>query len=99
MRMTPAQMGVELLCGSKLPPFVRRIGAIEDRVAAGRRILVSIAGVDFGYDLQRWHDHFKVSRQGGYTWNRAIALPKVMKAAIESDAWRAAVRNLQQRQS
>jgi hypothetical protein len=94
MRLTPAQIAVELLCGSDLPPFVRQIEAIEDRIVEGRRQLASIAGVDFGYDLQRWHDHLKVSRQGGYTWNRTIALPKVMQAAIKSEKWHAAVRKL-----
>ena len=56
----------------------------------GRAMLAQIAGVDYGYDLQRWHDHLKISRDGGYTWNRTIALPKVMQEALESQAWRSA---------
>lgn len=58
-------------------------------------MLAQIAGVDFGYDLQAWHDHLKVTRQGGYTWNRTIVLPKVMQAAVASDDWHAAVRELE----
>ena len=51
-------------------------------------MLVSIAKVDFGYNLQAWHDHLKETRDGGYTWNRTIILPKVMKKALDSEEWR-----------
>ena len=93
MRLTPAQIGVALICGNRLP--VEEARPLAERIRTGRQMLSEIAGVDFGYDLQRWHDHLKVSRQGGYTWNRTIALPKVMRAAIQSEEWQAAVRELQ----
>jgi hypothetical protein len=60
-------------------------------------MLVRIAKVDYGYDLQRWHDHFKEmprSESLGYTWNRTIALPKVMREAVASDEWRSTARAL-----
>lgn len=57
----------------------------------GRELLREIAGEDFEYDLQKWHDHLKVVRTGGYTWNRAVALPRIMKTALVSEEWNAAV--------
>jgi hypothetical protein len=30
---------------------------------------------------------FKESKQGGYTWNRTIDLPKVMKRALANQEW------------
>ena len=97
MRLTPAQIGVRMICGHRLP-FVEPIElSLEDRIRRGRETLVQIAGVDFEYDLQRWHDHLKLSRQGGYTWNRAIALPKVMDHAMTSEPWQQAVEALRRR--
>ena len=92
MHLTPSQGAVELLCGNNLP--VGQPRPLKECIVEGRRILAQIAGVDFEYDLQRWHDHLKVTRAGGYTWNRTIALPKVMQAAVASDEWQAAVREL-----
>ncbi len=54
-------------------------------------MLVRLAGVDYGYDLQRWHDHLKSiprSESRGYTWSRKIVLPKVMEKALASEEWR-----------
>ncbi|MCL4205324.1 MAG: hypothetical protein KJ000_22805 [Pirellulaceae bacterium] len=50
-------------------------------------MLRSISGQDFGFDLQKWHDHLKESKQGGYTWNRTIDLPKVMQRALANQEW------------
>ncbi len=58
-------------------------------------MLTRLTGADYGYDLQRWHDHLKVSREGGYTWNRTIVLPKVMQEALASAAWQKAVSDLE----
>lgn len=60
---------------------------MRQRMRDGRKMLRSITGKDFGYDLQRWHDYLKESRDGGYTWNRTIDLPKLMKAALENQEW------------
>jgi hypothetical protein len=91
MRLTPAQLAVHLLCGSALPGFPE---SMDERIAMGRKRLIEIANVDFEYDLQRWHDHLKVTRQGGYTWNRTVALPKIMRDAMASEAWLHAVERL-----
>ena len=63
----------------------------------GHAMLVRIAKVDYGYDLQRWHDHLKGiprSESLGYSWNRTITLPKVMEKALASEEWRSAARAL-----
>lgn len=60
---------------------------MRQRMRDGREMLRSITGKDFGYDLQSWHDYLKESRDGGYTWNRTIDLPKPMKAALENQEW------------
>ena len=67
---------------------------MEERIALGRKLLVELTHADFGYDLQRWHDHLKQKRDGGYTWNRTVTLPKIMRAALASREWRAAVAKL-----
>ena len=67
---------------------------MDERIAQGRKLLIEIANVDFGYDLARWHEHLKVTRDGGYTWNRAIALPRIMRDALASEDWRDAVERL-----
>jgi hypothetical protein len=92
MRLTPAQIGVQLICGHDLP--TRPQCSLRQRLIEGRNELRRITGVDFGYDLQRWHDHLKESRQGGYTWSRAIALPKIMAEALASPEWNEIVREL-----
>ena len=96
MRMTPAQCAVRLICGESLPPFAVSPESFKDRLLRGRELLVQLTGKDFGFDLQAWHDHLKVSRDGGYTWGRNIVFPKIMKAAIQSPEWRAAVECLVQ---
>ncbi len=57
-------------------------------------MLARITGVDYGYDLRQWHDHLKVSGEGGYTWRRNIDLPRIMKDALESTEWKEAVARL-----
>ena len=91
MRLTPAQLAVQLLCGTPLPGSP---GSLDERIALGRKRLADLANVDFAYDLQRWHDHLKVTRDGGYTWNRTVALPRLMREALASADWRAAVERL-----
>lgn len=54
----------------------------------GHSMLVSIAKVDFGFNLRAWHDYLKETRDGGYTWNRLIILPMVIKKALDSEEWR-----------
>jgi len=68
--------------------------SLEENMREGRAMLAQISGVDYGYDLQRWHDHLKISRDAGYTWNRTIALPKVMQEALVSPEWRSAADRL-----
>ncbi len=94
MRLTPAQIGVEWICGRSLP--LDQPMSLNDRIREGRRFLVQICRRDFGYDLQQWHDYLKESRDGGYTWGRNIELPRVMKDALVSLEWQAAVRALDQ---
>jgi hypothetical protein len=95
MRLTPAQVAIHLICGHNLPMRPQR--SLADNMKEGRAMLAQIANVDYGYDLQRWHDHLKGmprSQSRGYTWNRTVTLPKVMQAALASDDWRSAARAL-----
>ena len=89
MRLTPAQIAVHLICGND--PSRRETGSMRQQLRAGREMLRSITGQDFGFDLQKWHDYLKESKDGGYTWNRSIDLPKVMKAALANQQWLATV--------
>jgi hypothetical protein len=73
-RLTPAQIGVLLICGQSLPPLSEG-ESLETRIRHGRTTLVKISGIDLGYDLKAWHDHLKRSRQGGYTFGRNLELP------------------------
>ena len=91
MRLTPAQIAVHLLCGRPIPGSP---ASIDERIALGRKLLSEMANVDFGYDLERWHNHLKVTRDGGYTWNRTIALPRIMRDALASESWLDAVERL-----
>ena len=87
MRLTPAQIAVHLICGvDPLPPGLPQ-RTLRERLRDGREKLRTISGQDFGFDLQKWHDHFKESRQGGYTWNRSVELPKVMQRALANQEW------------
>jgi hypothetical protein len=93
MRGTPAQVAVRLVCGQGVPR-AKALESIRDRILAGHDMLVRLTGKDFGFDLQAWHDHLKVSREGGYTWGRNIVLPKIMTEALESPEWREVVKSL-----
>ncbi len=95
MRLTPAQIAVQLICGHNLPMMPQY--TLKQCLVEGRKQLREITGVDFEYDLQRWHDHLKVSRQGGYTWSRAVVFPKIMAAALASPEWTETVRELRKR--
>ena len=81
-----------MICGHSLPRGPQY--SLRERIKEGRKMLATLAGADYGYDLQRWHDHLKHTRDGGYTWNRTIALPKIMAEALASEEWRAAVKEL-----
>ena len=86
MRLTPAQLGVHLICGADwLPRFSRM--PLRQRLEEGRDLLRQITGKDFVYDLPAWHNYLKESRDGGYTWGRNIVLPKIMQAAVASEEW------------
>ena len=93
MRLTPAQLGVHLICGHELPMYFRP--TLAERLREGRKWLVEITGRDFGYDLKAWHAHLKESKEGGYTWARNIVLPRIMKEALASEDWRRAALELE----
>jgi len=91
MRLTPARIAVQLICGRSLPMGPQQ--SLNQRIKEGRAMLVRIAKVDDGYDLQRWHDHLKEMPRSdslGYTWNRTVDLPKIMKEALASEEWKSA---------
>lgn len=95
MRLLPAQIGVRLICGDSFAAW--RIAAGQDlksRIKFGHDWLVSLSGKDFGYDLVAWHEYLKESRDGGYTWGRNVVLPRIMKSALASEEWQAAVREI-----
>jgi hypothetical protein len=87
MRLTPAQIAVHLICGDDPSPPGWPQRTLREQLRDGREMLRSISGQDFGFDLQKWHDHLKESKQGGYTWNRTIDLPKVMQRALANQEW------------
>ena len=87
MRITPAQIAVHLICGNDPSPRGWQQRTLRAQLRDGREMLRSISGQDFGFDLQKWHDYLKESKQGGYTWNRTIDLPKVMKRALANQEW------------
>jgi hypothetical protein len=96
MRLTPAQLGVALICGDIVPGSRgSRNETLAQRIKSGHDLLVSVSGKDFGYDLVAWHAYLKESRDGGYTWGRNIVLPRVMKAALASKGWRDAILEVQ----
>ena len=90
MRLTPAQLGVHLICGEDWSPRFAQM-SLRQRLKEGRQLLQSITGTDFGYDLAAWHNHLKESREGGYTWGRNIVLPRIMQAALASKRWQKTV--------
>ncbi len=94
MRLRPVQIAVLFICGESIPPFAMPPSALSDRLRKGHEGLVRLTGKDFGYDLQAWHDYLKESKDGGYTYGRNIALPRIMQKALESPEWRAAVQAL-----
>lgn len=95
MRATPAQLAVRQICGQ--PVWRECSRSVEERLQSGHEFLVDLTGVDFGYDLQAWHDHLKESRDGGYTYARNNPLPRIMQDALQSEEWQAAVARLTKR--
>jgi hypothetical protein len=93
VRATPSQIAIRLICGEGVPHSTWPKSRVE-RLRQGRDMLVRITKKDFGFDLQAWHEHLKVSREGGYTYNRNVALPRIMQKALESPEWREAVESL-----
>ena len=90
MRLTPAQFAVHLICGEDAVPW-NDLSLVE-QLTQGHQELCLITGQDFEFDLQRWHDYLKESRDGGYTWNRSIDLPKIMQRALENPEWHETVK-------
>jgi hypothetical protein len=68
MRLTPAQVGMNLLLGE----FVARLSTddLKVNIQKGREWLVSITKQDFGYDALRWHEYLWEADAGGYKWSR-----------------------------
>lgn len=97
MKLTPAQLGVVLICGNRPPMLRRENDSIDAVIRDGRDFLRKISRQDFGYDLQAWHDYLKESRVGGYTYARTIVLPKCMASALARPEWQAAVERLREK--
>jgi hypothetical protein len=99
MRLTPAQIGVELIFVKRLSQFAEATfggeATMAQRIRRGHDLLVSMSGKDFGYDLVAWHQYLKESRDGGYTYGRNIILPRIMESALASKGWRDAVAEIQ----
>jgi hypothetical protein len=87
MRLTPAQIAVHLISGNDPSPPGWPQRTLREQLQDGREMLRSMSGQDFGFDLQKWHDYLKESKDGGYTWNRTIDLPKVMQRALANQEW------------
>ncbi|GEM_PF-6032324 len=85
MKMSPAQLATQLLCGQVLPMSCYK--TIDKRIAEGRRMLIQITGKDFGFALQECHDFLKHTGDGGYIWRRNITLPAIMQEALNSKDW------------
>ena len=89
MRLTPSQIGMLLLLGERLPMGPER--TLKERIQEGHDFLVRIAGRDFGYDPQRWHDHLRETKAGGYRWG---GVTKLIAQATSDPEWCRAVEEL-----
>lgn len=84
-RLTPVQINMLKLAG-RLGRRPREPGidlADEERLkamAVGRDLLRRLTGVDFGYDLRRWHEHLIGADEYGYRHPYAW---RVVRPAIE----------------
>jgi hypothetical protein len=92
MRMTPAQIGMQLLLGHSIR--FRPMPELADRVRTGHEWLVWITGVDFGYDLVRWHEHLRTTGDGGYRRRSSQEVPRSITKAINDPAWQQVVASL-----
>lgn len=95
MRLTPAQIAMHALVGNLLPMGMPRGWSVAQRIRYGREWLVRITRVDFGYDLQAWHDFLRATDGGGYRWsNKHLGFPRRIARALADPAWQAAVAEL-----
>jgi hypothetical protein len=97
MRITPAQGGMTALLGGFVPRL--STGDLKTDIRRGRELLVQVAGIDFGYDPQAWHEHLRSTDAGGYRWsNQHLSFPRRIADAIANPEWQAAVASLRSRQ-
>jgi hypothetical protein len=95
MRLTPAHIAMHTLVGEFLPPVMREGWSVAQRIRHGREWLVRITRVDFGYELQAWHDFLCATDLGGYRWsNKHLGFPRRIARALADPVWQAAVAEL-----
>jgi hypothetical protein len=83
------------LLGHLLPMGMPREQSLGDRIRTGRAHLVRVAGVDFGYDPEAWHEHLRATNAGGYRWsNKHLGFSRRIKRALADPEWHRAVASL-----
>lgn len=93
VRLTPAQLGMTALLGGFAGRRTR--GDLAAEIRQGRDLLVSITGVDFGYDPCAWHEHLVATDAGGYRWsNKHLGFPTQIKRAAKNMDWERAIRQI-----
>lgn len=95
MRLLPAQIAMHALVGELLPFCMSEGWSVAERIRHGREWLMRTTRVDFGYDLQAWHDFLCSNDVGGYRCNnRHLGFPRRIARALADPAWQAAVAEL-----
>ncbi len=88
MGLTQTQCAMVLLLGEWLPsPALKKL---EDRVREGRRLLQEVTGQDFGFDLERWHQHL-LHKYPSYQWKgRHLVIWQQILLVAKDPGWLAA---------
>lgn len=95
MRLMRTQIDMLELLGEEFP-FVASPRNLKIRLRRARQHLVERCGMDFGYDVERWHDYLERENIGGYRWNnRNRGIPRRIREAKANREWLETVQGLQ----
>jgi hypothetical protein len=99
MRLTPSQIGMLNLLGEWLPFSMPDKPSLAELIKDGRKSLVNVAGTDFEYGLDAWHNHLRATNDGGYRWsNKHLGMPRRIARALADPEWQEAVAELRNQQ-
>jgi hypothetical protein len=91
MRLLPLQIDMYVLAGEWYP-FWGPDAPLANRLLEARQSLMERTGCDFGYDLERWHDHLVENEKDGYCWsNKHRSIAVVIRRAMADAQWQEAV--------